>query len=98
MKLLTTLAQIIREDELHIPKPELTSGPDSTIANGLRLTFAIAGGIALIVIALAGFRFVIANGDPQSIAKAKNTIIYASLGLIICLVGYSIITFVINRV
>lgn len=91
------LGQIINNPDKSINLPR--AGVDSnTIANGLRLVFGVAGGIALIIITLAGLKFVLANGDPASIAKAKNTIIYALLGLVVCITGFSIVNFVLQRV
>lgn len=86
---------VLRQDQIPLPKTEVTG---ATVSSVLQITFGVAGGIALLIITLAGLRFVVANGDPQSVAKAKNTIIYASIGLIVCISGFSIVTFVLRQI
>lgn len=95
MNLTYVLAAILEDDTIPLPRAALT---DVTVRSILQLVFAIAGAIALLVITIAGLRFVVANGDPQSVAKAKNTIIYATLGLIICISGFSIVTYLLRQV
>lgn len=91
--MINSFAQIFQD--VPLPRAELSS---QNVGNILQLVFGVAGGIALIIITIAGLRFVVANGDPQSVAKAKNTIIYSTLGLIICISGFSIVTFLLRRV
>lgn len=90
------LSQInIDPNELNIPKTELTE--DKT-ATALELTFGIAGAIALLIIVLAGIRYTLSQGDPQSTNLAKNAIIYASIGLVVCALAFAIVRFVVRGV
>lgn len=86
------------DSSVNLPRVVVTSGPNGTIASVLKLVFVAAGGISLLIITVAGLKFTLSNGDPQGIAKAKNAIIYALLGLVVCLAGFSIVNFVVNRV
>jgi hypothetical protein len=73
--------------------------PDTnTIETALSFFFALTGAIAFLIIILAGFRFVMSRGEPQSVAKAKNTIIYAALGLVISIAAVAIVRFVVGNV
>ncbi len=63
-----------------------------------RLVFGAFGAIAVLIIAIAGVQYVISQGEAQKISKAKNTIIYAVLGLIISITAYGIVSFVLNRI
>jgi len=93
--LLYILAQVtVDKNELDIPTTELTS---NNVASALRLVFGVAGAIAVLIITIAAFQYVLSQGDPQATAKAKNTIIYALIGLVICLTAFSIVTFVVGR-
>lgn len=78
---------------IKVPKGELTQ---TTVGNVLHLVFGLAGAIALIIITVAGLQYVLSQGNPQSAAKAKDTIIYALVGLIICAIGYGIVSFVVR--
>lgn len=64
----------------------------------LSLTFTITGSIALLVITVAGFRYVISHGDPKLIAQSKEAIIYALVGLVVSIFAVTIVQFVIGRV
>lgn len=59
------------------------------------LLFAI-GIIAVIMIIIGGIRYVTSNGDSSQVTSAKNTILYAVVGLIVALLAYAIVNFVIG--
>lgn len=56
----------------------------------------ILGAVAVVVIIVGGFLYVVSGGDASSVAKAKNTIMYAVIGLIVAILAYAIVNFVIN--
>lgn len=94
--LLSLLAAVnITSDDFNIPKGDLGQ---NTIANALQLVFGIAGAVALIIITIGAFQYVISQGNPQSTGKAKDTILYAIIGLVVCTLGYAIVGFVVNNV
>jgi len=91
---LNKLAAIIAPGELRIPK----GGTDTSLNIGMSIVFATAGAVALLIIVIAGLRMVLSQGNPESVSKARNTIIYAAIGLAVCVLGFSIVTFVLNNV
>ena len=64
----------------------------------LQLVFGFAGAIAFLMVTFGGFKYVISQGDPSATAKAKNTILYALIGLVVCVVAFSIVTFVVKQI
>ena len=56
----------------------------------------IMGAVAVIMIIIGGFRYVTAGGDSGSVTAAKNTILYAVIGLIVALLAYAIVNFVVD--
>ena len=70
----------------------------SSIQTALQIAFGIAGAIAVIIIIIAGLRYTISSGNPQEAAKAKNAILYAVVGLVVCVLGIALVRFVINRI
>lgn len=60
------------------------------------LLFAI-GTISVIMIIVGGIRYVISNGEAARIKSAKDTILYAVIGLIVSLLAYAIVNFVLNQ-
>ncbi len=89
------MSQISAGDLDKVPQGDLT---ESTVSTVLQTVFAIGGGVALIVIVVAGLFYVISMGNPQSTAKAKNTIMYAIIGLAVCIFAYTIVRFVLNQI
>src|SRR4051794_31160309 len=53
------------------------SGLNSTIAAGLNIFSAVVGVVAVIMIIVAGFRYITSGGNDTAIAESKKTIIYA---------------------
>ncbi len=59
------------------------------------LLFLIAA-VSVIMIIIGGIRYTISNGDSGQITSAKNTILYAVIGLIVALLAYAIVNFVVD--
>lgn len=55
----------------------------------------IVGIVAVIMLIIGGIRYVISGGDAKKVTDAKNTILYAIIGLIICFLAFAIVNFVI---
>jgi hypothetical protein len=70
---------------------------DTIWDSAINLISFIAGAIAVLMIIIGGLRYVLSAGDANGTAGAKNTIIYAIVGLIIVIVARSIILFVLTR-
>lgn len=70
---------------------------DASVASISKIAFAAAAMIAVIFIAIGGFKYTISNGDPQGVASAKNTILSAIVGLLIAVSAFSIVNFVFGR-
>ena len=56
----------------------------------------ILGAVAVIMIIVGGIKYTISNGDSSQITSAKNTILYAVIGLIVALLAYAIVNFVVD--
>jgi len=77
-----------------LPVVQATGANITTI---FQLLFGFIGALAVLIIVIAGLRFILANGDPQSISQARNTIIYAAVGLIVAVSAEIIVTFVLGH-
>lgn len=71
-------------------------GDGGIFTTGVNLLLFLVGAVAVIMIIFGGFRYVISGGDSGSVTSAKNTILYAIIGLIIAALAYAIIDFVLN--
>lgn len=65
------------------------------IVNGVIL---ILGIVAVIVIVIGGVSYMTSSGDSTKLQKAKNTILYACVGLVISVLSFAIVNFTINLI
>lgn len=56
----------------------------------------VLGAIAVIMIIIGGIRYVVSAGDSSAITGAKNTILYAVIGLVVAILAFAIVNFVVN--
>jgi hypothetical protein len=78
-----------------LPQP----GADiSTFQTGLTITFGVIGAMAVLMVAISGLRYILSDGDPQKISRAKNSIIYSLVGVAVAIAAEAIVHFVIFRV
>lgn len=90
------LAQITT-DGVNLPNKVDNEGfLSARLQDVLSLTFIILGGIAVLVITIAALQYVISAGDPQKVGRAKDTIIYALVGLVVAILAYSIVNFILD--
>jgi hypothetical protein len=64
------------------------------IINLLLFTIGI---ISVIMIIVGGIRYALSNGDASNIKTAKDTILYAIIGLVVALLAFAIVNFVVAR-
>ena len=74
----------------------------TNVTNIVKLTINIfswiIGVVAVFAIIFGGFKYITSGGDSSGVTSAKNTILYAVIGLIVALLAYAIINFVIDSV
>lgn len=69
---------------------------DTTIANIMSAVFVLVGALAVFFLLVGAARYVSANGEAPKVAQAKNTILYALVGLILSTLGFTVVQFVIG--
>ncbi len=72
-------------------------GPDGVLTKVIKILVIVTAAASVIMMMVGGFRYAISAGDPSNINAAKNTILYAIVGLIIAIIAQSIVSFVISR-
>ncbi len=68
------------------------------IKNVIGILSFLVGLVAVLMIVIAGFRFVTSNGDSNNVSSAKNTIIYAVIGIVVTVMAYAIVNFIIDNI
>jgi hypothetical protein len=74
----------------------LTSGISTLAVKIVNLFSIIVGIVSVIMIIYAGFRYVTSGGESNSISSAKNTLIYAIIGLVVVVLSQLIVHYVLN--
>jgi hypothetical protein len=71
------------------------AGAFKLVANTL---IFIVGAISVIMIIIGGLRYVLSGGDSAGVKGAKDTILYAIVGVVVAILAYAIVNFVISRI
>ena len=81
---------------------EGTYGDESTLAttvtNIVSAIIGVLGIVAVIVIIIGGVNYMTSSGDAGKVKKAKDTILYGVIGLVICVLAFAIVNFVIGGI
>ncbi len=72
-------------------------GPSGVLTKVVQIIVMATAVIAVIMIMIGGFKYMISNGDSANINSAKNTILYAIVGLVVAVIGQSIVSFVLVK-
>ena len=54
----------------------------------------VIGVLSVVMLIVGGIRYVVSNGNPTAVTNAKNTVLYAIVGLIIAMLAYAVINFI----
>lgn len=72
-------------------------GPDGIITRITQGFVYAAGAISVIVMVVGGIRYALSAGDPNGTKGAKDSILYAAVGLAVALFAQGIIAFVLSK-
>lgn len=84
--------KLVSEDKLNY------KSSNNIIWNIVRFIFILLGAVAVIMIIFGGFQYATSQGDSGALSKAKNTILYAVIGLVVALLATGIVSFVIDNI
>lgn len=78
--------------------PSELIGPSGVFTQITNTVLYIVGIISVVMLIYGGLRYVISGGDSKKVTDAKNTILYAIIGLIVSILAFAIVNFVINAI
>jgi hypothetical protein len=77
------------------------SGQTDSITNVFKVVvnilLFIVGAVAVIMLVIGGLRYVTSNGDQNAVTGAKNTILYAIIGIVVAFLAFAAVTFVTDQ-
>ncbi|HZM63710.1 MAG TPA: pilin [Candidatus Saccharimonadales bacterium] len=74
-----------------------TSRINKIITQAINIFSIIVGIVAVIMIIVGGFKYITSGGDSGNVTSAKQTIIYAVIGLVIVALAQFLVQFVLDK-
>ena len=75
-------------------QPTELFGQEGIFTTIVNVMLFLIGAISVIMLIIGGIRYTISNGDQGAVTSAKNTIMYAIIGLVVAIMAYAIVGFV----
>lgn len=71
-------------------------GPAGTFRTITNVLLYLIGAVSVIMLIVGGLRYVVSGGDSTAVQNAKNTILYAIVGIVVAILAYAVVSFVIS--
>jgi len=78
----------------NVPKVNLDA---AAVGGMLTAVFTLVGGLATLFLLIGAVRYITSNGDQGQMAQAKNTILYAIIGIVVSLSAFAIVQFTVGQ-
>jgi hypothetical protein len=79
-------------------QPSQLFGDGSIFTTIVNVLLFIIGALSVIMLIIGGFRYTLSGGNSSNVTAAKNTILYAIVGLVIAFLAFAVINFVLTAV
>ena len=76
------------------PSPDNTPGLTDTIKLIINMIIFAVGLVAVVMVILGGVQYSTSQGDPGKVKKAKDTIMYGIIGMVVAILAFAIVNFV----
>lgn len=93
--ILTQFALDTKVDELQYDTGDTFSSSFQGILNAVIGVLAL---VAVVVMIIGGVSYMTSSGDAGKVKKAKDTILYGLIGLVVCVLAFAIVNFVISQI
>ena len=70
----------------------------ATVQGIINTVIFIVGMLAVVMIIIGGINYALSQGDPGKVKKAKDTILYGIIGLVVALLAFAIVQFVLSAI
>lgn len=79
-----------------------SGGTDKTVGGILKavanILIFLVGAVSVVMIIIGGLKYVLSNGDQSQVTSAKNTVLYAIVGIVVAFFAYAIVNFVLTNI
>ena len=80
---------------------DVTDEGDTLIENVktiLSTIIGVLGFVCVVVMIIGGVNYMTSSGDAGKVKKAKDTILYGLIGLVVCVLAFALVQFVISTI
>lgn len=84
--------------ECNLPTEGTNDSLMTRVTKVINVVLGALGIIAVVVIIIGAISFITSQGDSSKVTKARNTILYGIVGLVIALLAYAIVNFVLKGI
>lgn len=77
-------------------QPEELFAEDGVFKKVTNVLLFIIGAVSVVMLIIGGIRYTVSQGDQNAVTSAKNTILYAVIGLVVAILAYAAVNFVIT--
>ncbi len=82
--------------QCNLPVEQKGEGLLDRVSAVINIVLGLVGIIAVVVIIVGGISFITSQGDPGKVMKARNTILYGVVGIVVALSAFLIVNFVLD--
>ena len=94
-EIITKLAESVTEDKL----PDKVGDQGNTLVSNvtaiINAVIGVLGLVCVVVMIIGGVNYMTSSGDAAKVKKAKDTILYGLIGLVVCVLAFALVNFVI---
>lgn len=70
---------------------------NKTVQNVFNIVLGLAGAVAVAFVVFGGVKYMLSQGEPQQTKQARDTILYAVIGIVVVAAAFFLINFVIGQ-
>ncbi|MCJ1966687.1 pilin [Candidatus Nanosynbacter sp. TM7-087] len=77
---------------------KVAADPESLVKQFVNIFLFAVGALSVIMLIWGGIRYTTSAGDSNKVTAAKNTVLYAIVGLVVAILAYAIVNMVIGKI
>jgi hypothetical protein len=71
-------------------------GAGGVFTTVINIALFIIGSLSVVMLIIGGIRYTLSGGNKDAVTSAKNTILYAIIGVVVAILAYAIVNFVLT--
>ncbi len=78
--------------------PKTLFGANSIFTTVINTLLFVIGALSVVMLIIGGIRYTVSGGTAAQVTAAKNTIMYALIGLVVAFLAYAIVNWVLGSI